>query len=202
MCNPKEVYDIISELIVAAAAIVGGWWALTRYLRERTDEAAIEMDLQYRTEPVAGEFLTAFDLTMTNKGRVKVQAKIDRKNGMAYEDRVEKLRYSLSLQIKPLPSFAPGRPRHFDWFDATLPSLPGSPLSEINLLTEYEDPEQNNEVHFWMEPNEAYHFGVAVFLPAGHYLVKTTFLGTGGDDNFGAVSGLLACRRSLRHKSY
>lgn len=57
-------------------------------------------------------------------------------------------------------------------------------LKEVNLLSNYEDPQHNNQVDFWMEPGETYYLGTPLVLPAGMYLAKVTVVGSDDDGDY------------------
>ncbi len=179
----KDIVDIIAAVIVSVAAVIGGLWALRRYLIERTDEEAVDIEINSNCKAYGSDYLVVLDVILTNKGHTKVQAKYERNEGWAYDDGVEKLRHSGSLQIKAIRAWASRNDRHLDWFKSSLLE-PVDGLPEVNLLTEYEDPLQNNRIDFWMEPDETYHLGIPVVLSAGLYLGKVTFVASGHDDNF------------------
>jgi hypothetical protein len=175
----KDIVDITAAAIVSVAAVIGGLWALRRYLIERTEEEAVAIEINSNCELHSRDYL----VLLTNKGHTKVQAKYERNDGWAYNDGVEKLRHSGSLQIRTISAWEPPNDRHLDWFKSLLLE-PVTGLPEVNLLTEYEDPLQDNRVDFWMEPDETYHLGVPLVLSPGLYLAKVTFIASGGDDNF------------------
>jgi hypothetical protein len=179
----KDVIDIISGVIVAVAAIIGGLWALLRYRKERTDEAAIEIGVNSTCAPYGQDYLIFLDIKLTNKGRTKIQAKYERSNGLAFDDGVERLQHSGSLQVKQVLPRTQHANSHLDWFESPL-LRPLPDIAEINLLTEYEDPTRSNRIDFWMEPGEVYHLEAAIVLSPGLYLAKITFVGADGDDNF------------------
>jgi hypothetical protein len=173
----------IEDGFVIAAAIIGGLWALLRVWTERTYEAAIDIEISSTCAADGPEYLVFLDVVLTNKGHTRVQAKYKRSEGWAYNDGVEKLKHSGSLQVRRILPWVGPNNRFLDWFETPLlDSIPHLP--EVNLLTEYEDPEQNNKIDFWMEPNETYHLGAPIVLSAGLYLAKVTFIGAAGDDNF------------------
>ena len=179
----KDIVDVTAAVIVSVAAVIGGLWALRRYLIERTDEEAVVIEINSNCTLYGSDYLVLVDVILTNKGHTKVQAKYKRNEGWAYDDGVEKLRHSGSLQIKAIRGWASRNDRHLDWFKSPLLE-PVDRLPEVNLLTEYEDPLQNNRIDFWMEPDETYHLGIPLVLSAGLYLAKVTFVASGGDDNF------------------
>ena len=183
MPSLKDIVDIIAAVIVSVAAVIGGLWALHRYLIERTDEEAVDIEINSNCTVYGSDYLVLVDVILTNKGHTKVQAKYERNEGWAYDDGVEKLRHCGSLQIKAIRAWKSRNDRHLDWFKSPLLE-PVDGLPEVNLLTEYEDPLQNNRIDFWMEPDETYHLGIPLVLSAGLYLAKVTFVASGGDDNF------------------
>jgi hypothetical protein len=64
----KDVIDIISSVIVAVAAIIGGLWALLRYRRERTDEAAIEIGVNATCTPYGQDYLVELGRSIRTVG--------------------------------------------------------------------------------------------------------------------------------------
>jgi len=173
----------VSDGVVIAAAILGGLWAFFRFLTERTYQAAIEIGIDYTCAPDEAQYIVFLDIILTNKGHTRVRAKYERTDGWAYNDGVERLKHSGSLQVRRILPWKQPNNRHLDWFETTLLE-PIPDLPEINLFVEYEDPLKENKVAFWMEPNESYHLGASIVLPSGVYLAKVTFIGKGGDDNF------------------
>jgi hypothetical protein len=108
---------------------------------------------------------------------VKLQARVRRDQGLAYHDSLEKLKYSASLDIKEVRDLGDGACRQLDWFQSPyLRAVRGLP--EVNLLSEYENPDLDSRVEFWMEPGETYRLCAPVALPAGSYIAKVTFVGT------------------------
>ena len=175
--------DTIQQLVVIAAAVVGGLWAWRRYWVERTDQAALEIGIDYRTISLDANYLVSFDISLANRGKVKIQAKPRKDGAHTFDDGVEKLAHSGSLQLKRIQTSAATTTRTINWFESDgLERVAG--VSEVNFLTEYEDPTRGNIIDFWMEPNETYHLGATLVLGRGVYLVKATFVAAGGDDNF------------------
>jgi hypothetical protein len=176
----KEFIEVLNNIVVMVAAVVGGFWALWRIKRERTDEAALEMALTHTLEPLDHSHLVVFTVQLSNRGKTKIEAKSERsKEGWTFDDGTEKLKYACSLQIRGVQPSPVVPPQGLDWFE-------GGPWQdmalyrggrEINVLLEYENPHRGDAVEFWMEPGESYRLGVPVVLPAGTYVAKLTFVG-------------------------
>jgi hypothetical protein len=182
----KERTDIISNVVVTLAALAGGLWAVFRFWRERTDEAALDLTVSHRSSPLGKNHLVAITLELANKGKTRIQAKTKRtETDFAFDDTVEKLHHPCSLQIGKFKTPDQSSPVRIDWFEAgqVVENVPGL-QPEINLLSEYEDPENNNIIDFWLEPGETYRLEAPLILPEGLYLGKVTFVGAGGDSNF------------------
>jgi hypothetical protein len=183
-CRPSnsEVTKNFAEVI---AVVIGGYWAYYRFYLQREDEPAIGIELDYRCVPNANHcFLTYFDVTLTNKGKVKATAKRkpDKEGGFAFTDKGEDLKYSCSLLLRAIPQNIPkGKP--ICWFDREEDKkrspLPGD--IEADLIYDYE---KDGEPYFWMEPAESYHVGVGFILSPGIYLAMVTFIGDKNDDEF------------------
>jgi hypothetical protein len=181
----KSITDVVNNVVVTLAALAAGLWALFRLWRERTDEAALDMSVSQQTAPFGKDCLVTLTVELTNRGKTKVQAKTERTaSGFAFDDSVEKLSHAFSIQIKRFKDSSPIHDRRLDWFEGGPVEPVGGLSSEINLLTDYQDPENNNVVDFWLEPGETYRLGVPLVLSAGLYLGKATFIAAGGDQNF------------------
>lgn len=183
--NWKDVSEIVHNVVVASAALIGGTWVLFRFLRERTDEAALDLDVSLRSIPLGSEHLVALCVDLTNRGKTRIRAKAERtKDGLAFDDGIERLRFSGSLQIRKVIRSDSLPPCRVDWFDGPpVESLPTVP-DEINLFIEYEDPTRDNIVDFWLEPAERYRLETPLVLPPGVYIGKVTFIAAGADTNF------------------
>jgi hypothetical protein len=192
------IAEISSSVVVGIAAIVGGFWALHRFRRERSDEAAIEIGLNSTCVPYDAAHLIFFDVVLTNVGKIRVEAKREHKNRLAFDDGVEKLQHSGSLQLKRLQSWKEQTNRYLDWFENELLG-PVLGLDEINLLTPYEDPKEGNVPDFWMEPGEVYHLGAAVVLPPGLYIAKITFVAADEHRCLARLAGWL--KRNIRKQA-
>src|SRR3954468_6667144 len=141
MAEWKDLTDVINNVVVILAALAGGTWAVYRLWRERTDEAALNLNVSRQTSPFGKVYLVAITLELANKGKTKIQAKPSRNSdGFAFDDGVEKLRHCCSLQIKRFTPDANRQCGHVDWFEAApVQNIPGL-IPEINMLTDYEDP--------------------------------------------------------------
>jgi hypothetical protein len=193
----KLFTEVIHNIVVTLAAVVGGIWVLNRLKRERTDEAALEMTLAAKSSPVGNQHLVFFTVQLANKGKTKIEATTKKTATYAFDDGVEKLRHSCSLQIRLIDETRIGVPQSLDWFEGgpwqEMKLFRGE--AEINVLIEYENPKAGDKMEFWMEPGETYRLGLPVVLPVGVYLAKLTFVGAeqpvGLLDTFLRSSGLI-----------
>ena len=174
--------ETIEHITVALASVIGGLWVLFRFFNERTLESALTIDIDASTVALDGKALTFIDVKLSNVGKVRLQAKPADPSKNAYEDPVEKLKYSCSLRLKRLDSGASAPDTLIDWFNDENFAI--TQLGEINLLNEYENPKNRNIVDFWMEPGEIYHLGVSLNLSPAVYLAKITFVGARSDKEF------------------
>jgi hypothetical protein len=172
--------QIVQNVSVALASIIAGIWALLRLRRERTHEAALKIEI-LSTPVDPGARYTAIEVILTNQGHVKLQANEAIKPGPVYADRLETISFSCTLAVKRIADHAEGKSFCIDWFDSDLFSLA---IPEINLLAEYQNPERNERVEFWMEPGESYRVGSVLRLPPGPYLAKVTFVGSNSSEDF------------------
>lgn len=168
----------VENWATATAIVLGGFWALYRFVIQRSRETALELDLSTQCMRQGGDyFLVFFDVTCHNKGSVRVAA-TKRKNPAFDDNRRgngEVIRYGLDLKIRnfaegPLPS------NRLDWWAAPNSGQWGPVDEELDLLADYEVP-RTKKTHFWIEPGESAHLSSALLLPAGHYLAKATFIG-------------------------
>lgn len=171
--------DTGHNVVVAAAAIIGGAWAYQSFRRERKNQAALSVDSSVTTEPVGGRHLAAFRVTLTNAGRIKIKA---RRHSSKYSDGVEALAHDCCLQLRRLEGPS-ATPRTVDWFDSAV-ARPVAGIEDINLLSDYENPEKGNAIEFWMEPGESYGLSAYCVLDSGQYLAKATFIADGDKGNF------------------
>jgi hypothetical protein len=119
---------------------------------------------------------------LRNVGKTKIQAK-NASTGFVYDDGAEKLRHSCSLQLRRVKPWVAGSKRRRDWFAS--PCLEAAEgLQEVNLLSDYEDPQQNNAIDFWMEPGETYCPGDTGCSAGRVYLAKATVVGSDNDEDY------------------
>ena len=181
MSNPfwLSLADAAQKWASVAAIVVGGIWAFYHFYLRREREAALGIDLSFITVPYnSTSYLVAFDLTLANKGSVRLRAK--QKRCPAYSDKDEKLKYSCDLILRAVPTtLQPGG--QVTWFSEPDPKSPREGDIELDLISEHE---LNGKTDFWMEPNETYHVGTALVLQAGTYLVMVTFVGDASDEDF------------------
>ena len=63
--------SILDHLVVSLAALIGGIWVVFRLYVERTDEAALKMEMMTILLVVGGLNLVIFTGNFTNKGRTR-----------------------------------------------------------------------------------------------------------------------------------
>jgi len=184
----EKIAQVINNVVVTIAAIVGGLWVLNRLKRERTDEAALEMNLTANSSkldaPPPDKYLVVFTVELANRGKTKIEAKTKRTvQGNIFEDGPEMLKHSCSLQIRRIDEAQVGTDQSLDWFEGAawqlLPVFHGD--AQIDVLIDYRNANEhdsfgNEIVEFWMEPGETYRPGVPVVLPKGAYVAKLTFV--------------------------
>jgi hypothetical protein len=160
------------------AVLGAGGWAFWRFILSRQNEAAMEIDLSYSTQPLSGgDSLVFCDVKFTNKGPVRLTAKPGRP---AYGDCAETLIYSGSLLLRKIPETIKAE-SCFAWFTDESPRSPLKTDLEIDLLTECEN---GAETDFWMEPGEVSFSGASLCLKQGNYLAMVTFVGARGKHEF------------------
>jgi hypothetical protein len=173
----------VQAWVSSAAVVLGGCWALYRFGLRRERETALAMSMTpVCAEYGSGRYFILFDVTLTNKGSVRVVSKKARMH--AYKDHAETLNYSGDLLVRRVPSEYP-ECRQLRWFaDPSSAALPASASVDIeaDLLEDYVN--ARGETEFWMEPGESYHVNAAIVLTPGLYLAKVTFIADDGDDEF------------------
>lgn len=175
----QDLAEVFNNVVVGAAALAGGLWALRRYRLERTAESALTIEITSRSAPLPtpGTHLVFLEVTLRNVGKTQITARTRAQgDGKAYRDSVETITNSGTLEIKALGASAAPRAGNLDWFDANS-WVPVAGLAPLDMLSEYENPDKANEVEFWMEPGESYGLNRSVSLGEGTYLAKFTFIG-------------------------
>jgi hypothetical protein len=176
MYNINDAVKLVRDLALIAASV----WAVIRFRKERTYEAALEIGFNTATVAGCNPSTTFLEVVLTNRGRLMLQARTPPEGGLAFNDGVERVRYGGDLKLKRL-SVAPNSTEvHLDWFSSK--SL--TDVCEINLLSEYENLQEGKRIDFWMEPGEVYRLGVPLCLQPGVYLAKITFIGANRREDF------------------
>jgi hypothetical protein len=171
--------DAAQKWTSVAAIVVGGAWAYYRFGLRREREAALGIDLSFTSVPYdSTSYLVAFDLTLANKGGVRLTAR--RKRRPAYSDTDEDLKYSCDLLLRAV-SASLQHGSQVTWFSNPGQRSPCPDDIEVDLVSEHE---LDGKTDFWMEPNETYHVSTALILRAGIYLVMITFVGEASDGDF------------------
>jgi len=165
----------IEHVVVSLASIIGGAWVVIRLIKERGFDSALTIEVSPKRldRPENAVFI---NVKLSNVGKVELRAKPCRPSDIAYRDNDETVSYSCTLSLKRIPSTLPPEGKALAWFDQA--AFSDLQSHDINLLTEYEDPEEFNAVDFWMEPGETYNLGALVHLSRGSYLGKVTFIGS------------------------
>lgn len=65
----KNWTDIVNNIIVSLAALAGGLWAFTGYWRERMNESALDIGIDYDTTPFGTDYIVTLDVVLTNRER-------------------------------------------------------------------------------------------------------------------------------------
>lgn len=198
----KTKSEILQSFALTLAGIVGGIWALYKFVKQRVYETALEIDLITQILPYDNndKFLVWIDAVLKNKGQTKISAKPKKYNmkGKAarpvYNDEVETLYHSFGLQIRQISSNIKTN-AVLNWFESDNLEKLENISDEINLLYEYEI--RPNAIrrffHIWMgigkvvffiEPNEICHCVIPLVLSKGRYIAKVSFVGTRGADEF------------------
>lgn len=179
--------NVLVELfknLSAIAVIAGGLWVLYHYVRGRTYEKRLLLDIKTTSQVLDKKRVLFVEVQLTNAGKGVLKARRVGPEDYVYEDESEQLKYSCSLQIKRLDPKRLAGDTYLDWYEC--PALEPVPdiSAEVNLLGEYIVPAENNEVVFWLEPGDIAHLPAVVILGAGHYLLKVSFYGTNPDKDF------------------
>jgi hypothetical protein len=175
----NNIKDFV-ELLKDVALILASAWAVWRFRKERTYEAALEIGFNTTTVAGCNPSTTFLEVVLTNRGKLMLQARTPPEGGLAFNDGVERVRYGGDLKLKRLNIAPSSAEVHLDWFSSK--SL--RDVCEINLLSEYENLQEGKRIDFWMEPGEVYRFGVPLCLEPGTYLAKITFIGAKSIEDF------------------
>jgi len=72
MENWKNITEIIDHIVVSVAAFVGGMWVLFRFLRERTDEPALRIEVAQHSNHVGAHHLVGIVVELANIGKTRI----------------------------------------------------------------------------------------------------------------------------------
>jgi hypothetical protein len=175
----SSMISAFGTLLTGVGAIIIAFWALKKYFRERENETKLFIDLSltnYNTNNTNQVFL---DVYLVNEGMVALHTskrfekgpdqKIIEKS-FTLEDSVEKIKYSVELQVKRVLKNSVV----YDWFD---PKQYETVVEHLNLLKDIEVPDDPNHPSFFLEPKEKYHFGCWLTLEKGLYEAKVIVIG-------------------------
>jgi hypothetical protein len=186
-CWLAHYHDTLSglhDVVVSAAAIVAGVWVIFRLWRERSNQAALTIGFASSSIPCESMHIAFLNVTLTNVGRSMIRAKVKKVNSRAYGDKDERIEYAGSLQLRKLQPPIPADAAELNWFKSPAAFHEIPHVATVNLLSDYENPDRDNRLEFWMEPGESYSLGRHVVLSPGLYVAKITFIGAGADTNF------------------
>jgi len=166
----------------AIAVIVFGGWYLIDYIRGRTFSHRLQIDIKTYTESFESRRLLFIEVSLTNAGKGKLQARPIGHDDYVYKDEYEKIRYACGLQVKRIEPLSINGETFLDWYASpSLSPVPDIPR-EINLLDDYIVPNDDNKTVFWLEPGDIAQLSAAMIVTPGHYLVKVSFYGKKKDD--------------------
>jgi hypothetical protein len=184
----KDIALYVSPAVVLVSFI----WAIWKFglFRERSSFLRIGVTTTTITHsgPLA---LVLATVRLENLSNIRIDARSSGRSehGFLYDDGWDKCAHAGTLKLRRIPGSK--RLQHFSWYSLKpivlpysldIPQTPGTEpqhdLEQINYLDEYQDPQGDyHEVHFWLEPKEAYDLGVFFWLPPGSYAAKVFFLG-------------------------
>lgn len=171
------VADAVQNSVTTIAILIGGVWAIYRFWLRRENQTAINLDIDYRTEPQGDLYVVFVGVTVANCGMVAVRAK---EKVPAYKDDVEVVRCSGHLRLRPIRG-ALASHGQVEWFPSGGERAPREGDIEADLLSEYM---VDGRLNFWAEPGETYKIGATLMLPSGQYMGMVTFVGDGGEEEF------------------
>ena len=174
--------DVIKQ--IPPLAIGGGLWGLYCYVRGRTFQKKLSLNVTAKSEPLGETRFVFIEVQLTNHGKSKLEARRVRLGDYVYKDEIEQLKYSCSLQIKRVKANALADEKFIDWYKTdALEPIPKIP-TEIDLLDDYRVPAEQWQTRFWLEPGDTTHLSAPLILSAGHYLLKVSFYGTSAAKDF------------------
>lgn len=172
----------IGTLLTGIAAVILAYWAINKYFKERSDKTKLSIEISNTNYLINGLHQVYIDVLLKNEGIVAVHTfKRFRKNDKGesgeveytWKDSIETIKYSVELQLKKVKQ----NKISYNWFS----SDQYEPIFEhINLITDYENPDETNSNPFFIDPGETYHFGSWFQLERGLYEAKVIVV---GDEN-------------------
>ncbi len=181
------ISQIIYNIILSLGIIVTGSWAIYTFWFQRLYETTLTIEISTTcTFCGKNKFIVFIDTILTNKSKRILSARPKRYSGNEllpiYSDEQEVIYNSVCLQIKCIKVNS-ANTTALDWFNSKdLVALENVP-TEINLLSDYEV-SKTGHIDFSLEPDEELHLSVALILPEGHYLARTTFIGSRSQEEY------------------
>jgi hypothetical protein len=182
----KEYLQATVAIIIAISTIYFICWV------RREKFTFLNLSLNAKIINQIGDLLlVSIVVLLKNMGKTRISARtrkdiIDKHSGFLYGkyDEWDKCKHAGTLKIRKVPDSL--NVDLFDWY--SLPAITNiqslkdgnqyeSDFEQINYLEEYEDHiTQYQDVYFWIEPKEAYHQEIMVYLKPGIYVLKAVFL--------------------------
>jgi hypothetical protein len=106
-----KIVSFVKDLALIAAAV----WATIRFRKERTYEAALEIGFGVSTVSTSSPTTTLLEVTLTNRGKLMLQARTAPEGGFAFTDEVERVLYGGDLKLKRLNYTPTSAETHLDW---------------------------------------------------------------------------------------
>lgn len=184
----------LGDIILGAAPVLAGAWALYRYVLFRSAQPALTIGVETEATGLQqGKATVLVTAVLSNVGKVRIRAKPNREARVgvpglwAYNDGYDCLPFACTLEVRQLLDMGPfPSPGRLSWYELDDVRCPRISPDKIDLLEEYFD-EAAKETDFWVEPGETYHSASALILPPGRYLAKVTFVGMKEDDYWSRI---------------
>jgi hypothetical protein len=167
-------------LLTGISAAVLAYWAIKKYFSARENETKLLIKISNTNYHINNSFQVYIDIFLRNEGIVAfdtckrfIKNEYGEPEEVEYvwEDMIEKIKYSVELQVKKVKQV----PVSYDWSDTNQYE---TVQAHINLLTDYETPDNTEDPDFFMEPGEIYHLGCWLQLEKGLYEAKVIVVGT------------------------
>ena len=182
----KPCLELIIPILTLLTLVSGLVFAIYRFGLS----TSLKLTIKAKTVWGAGDVvLTAIRVHLENKGNRRIKARTGRKSEQArlYDIPPDICFHAGTLKIRPVPEES--SPLLFDWYslqplgtkERHMPKVElvteETDLEQINYLDEFQNPKDFLNVHFWIEPGEAYGQSVFLWLRPGIYAAKAYFLG-------------------------